>query len=231
MNSMTRTYPWLTESIRFSFLGVTEGAKISWQAFTGKDAESMTNRPAQQLTIEEGPFLSGRLVVTSQPGRVDVTLNAMPTDPNVHPSLGDFTTNLAAFSERLMQVKLPAAVRVAFGAVLNIFPSSLEESGAAIRDLIPSFQIDKSATDISLQFNMPKKLPKVSGITLNRLAKYSQMMSQVVLYDGTSPTTKRNHVLQLELDINTGPDYRIPGASIYSGLIPAIFNEAGSFVS
>lgn len=228
---MTRTYPWLTESIRFSFLGVAEGAKISWHAFTGKDAESLTNRPAQQLTIEEGPFLSGRLVITSQPGRVDVTLNAMPTDPNVHPSLGEFSANLATFSEHLMQVKLPTAVRVAFGAVLNVFPSSFEESGAAIRDLIPSFQIDKQATDISLQFNVPKKLPKVSGITLNRLSKYSQMMSQVMLYDGVTQTTKRNHVLQLEIDINTHPEYRIPGPSVYSGLIPAIFAEAESFVS
>lgn len=228
---MTRTYPWLTESIRFSFLGVTEGGKISWNAFTGKDAESVTNRPAQQLTIEEGAFLSGRLVITSQPGRVDVTLSAMPTDPNVHPGLGEFSQNLEAFSERLMQVKLPAAARVAFGAILNIFPSSYEESGAVMRELIPSFQIDKHATDISLQFNVPKKLPKVSGITLNRLSKYSQMMSQVIMYGSAGQSTKREHVLQLEIDINTQPDYRIPGASVYTGLIPAIFAEAGSFVS
>lgn len=228
---MTRTHAWLTESIRFSFLGVAEGTKISWHAFTGKEPESLTNRPAQQLVIEEGPFLSGRLVITSQPGRVDITLSAMPTDPNVNPSLGDLDSNLQEFSERLMQVKLPAAARVAFGAVLNIFSSSKEESGAVMRELIPSFKIDASATDISLQFNVPKKLPKVSGITLNRLTKYSQLMSQVVIYGSAGPSTKLDHVLQLELDINTHPEYRIPGSSIYSGLIPAIFSEAASFVS
>lgn len=228
---MTRTYPWLTESIRFSLLGVAEGGKISWHAFTGKDAESVTSRPAQQVTIEEGPFLSGRLVITSQPGRVDVTLSAMPLDPNSHPSLGEFSPIMNSFGESLMQVKLPTAARVAFGAVLNMFPSSLEESGAAMRELIPTFQIDKGATDISLQFNLPKKLPKVSGITLNRLSKYSQMLSQVVIYGGSGQSTRRDHVLQLELDINTPPDYIIPGASVYSGLIPAIFAEAGSFVS
>lgn len=125
---------------------------------------------------------------------------------------------------------MPPAVRVAFGAVLNISTDSKEESGVVLRKMVPSFQLDKSATDISLQFNVSKKLPKISGIVLNRLSKYSQMMSQFVVFDGVTQEVTRSHVLQLELDINTLPDYRIPGPSIYSGLVPAIFAEAESLV-
>lgn len=226
---MTNTYPWRTESIRFSFLGVSEGS-LSWRALTGKDAESQTNRPAQQLTIEEGPFLSGRLVITSQPGRVDVTLTAMPTEPSAHPSLGEFKENLMVFQERLMSTKLPTAARVAFGAVLNLFPASQEESGAMIRQLIPSFELAREATDISLQFNIPKKLPKVSGIVLNRLTKYSQLITQLVHYTEFEQKTKRSQVLQMEIDINTHPDFRVQGSTVYATLVPAILAEADSLV-
>lgn len=229
---MTQTHSWHTESVRFSLLGVTEGAKISWQSITGKEAESLTNRPAQQLVIEEGPFGEGRLVITSQPGRIDVTISAMPLDPFTPPSLGEFGEVADSFERRLSALKMPSAARVAFGAVLNIFPGDLETSSLLFRRLVPQVQIDASVSDLMLQFNRPKKYPKISGLVMNRLTKWSQLAYQTVQYQNNvtmSPTSKP--VLQLELDFNSHPDSKLPNSSAYGPLVAAFFTEAREIVA
>lgn len=229
---MTQTHSWHTESVRFSLLGVTEGAKISWQSIAGKEAESMTNRPAQQLVIEEGPFGEGRLVITSQPGRIDITLSAMPTDPFTPASLGIFEEVTHSFERRLSALKMPTAARLAFGATLNIFPESSEVSSALFRQLVPEAKIDSSVSDLMLQFNRPKKYPKISGLVMNRLTKWSQMSFQTVQYQNNlimNPISKP--VLQLELDFNSHPDSKLPNSSAYGPLVGAFFTEARDLVA
>lgn len=229
---MTQTYAWLTESIRFSLLGVPEGAKVSWHSIMGKDAESMTNRPAQQLVIEEGPCDNGRLVVTAQPGRIDITLTAMPTDPINHPSLGSFDEVSSVFERRLASIKMPIAARLAFGSVLNTFPGSTEKSKALFKTLVPEFSVDPEITDITLQFNRAKKLPKVSGIVLNRLTKWSQLAVQTIQYQNNQALTHASTpLIQLELDFNSHPDSKLPNSSAYGSFVAAMFSEARSVVS
>lgn len=229
---MTQTHSWHTESVRFSLLGVTDGAKISWQSITGKEAESMTNRPAQQLIIEEGPFGEGRLVVTSQPGRIDITLSAMPVDPFTPPSLGAFEEIAQSFERRLSSLKMPTAARLAFGATLNMYPGNLETSNALFRQLVPQVQIDSSISDLIFQFNRPKKYPKISGLVMNRLTKWSQLAFQTVQYQNNmtmNPVSKP--VLQLELDFNSHPESKLPSSSAYGPLVAAFFIEAREIVA
>lgn len=229
---MTQTYAWLTESIRFSLLGVPEGSKVSWHSIMGKDAESMTNRPAQQLVIEEGPCENGRLVVTAQPGRIDITLAAMPTDPVNHPSLGSFDEVCSGFERRLAAVKMPVAARLAFGAVLNTFPGSTEKSKVLFKTLVPEFSIDPELDDIMLQFNRAKKLPKVSGIILNRLTKWSQLAVQTVQYQNNQALSHKSiPLIQLELDFNSHPESKLPNSSAYGTLMAVMFSEARLVVS
>ncbi|MFI8430962.1 hypothetical protein ACIGEI_24955 [Pseudomonas sp. NPDC078863] len=229
---MTQTYSWHTESVRFSLLGVTEGAKVSWHSITGKEAESMTNRPAQQLVIEEGPFEDGRLVVTSQPGRIDITLSAMPSDPFSPPSLGVFDEVTQSFERRLSGVKMPGVARLAFGATLSTFPGSLENSNKLFKVLVPQIQIDPSVSDLMLQFNRPKKLPKVSGVVMNRLTKWAQLVSQTIQYHNNVALNPINkHVIQLELDLNSHPESKLPSPSAYGPLIAAFFTEARGLVA
>lgn len=191
----------------------------------------MTNRPAQQLLIEEGPLGDGRLVVTSQPGRIDITLNAMPVDPFTPPSLGAFEEVGYTFERRLSGLKMPAAARLAFGATLNIYPGNLETSGAMFRQLVPEVHLDAGVSDLMLQFNRPKKYPKISGVVMNRLTKWSQLTFQTVQYQNnmtTSPISKP--VLQLELDFNSHPESSLPNPSAYGPLISAFFAEARDLV-
>ncbi|MFV0929354.1 hypothetical protein [Pseudomonas jessenii] len=232
VNPMTQTNAWLTESIRFSLLGVPEGAKVSWQSIMGKDAESMTNRPAQQLVIEEGPCDNGRLVVTAQPGRIDITMTAMPTDPVNHPSLGSFEDVSSVFERRMASIKLPTAARLAFGAVLNTFPGDSDKSKKLFKTLVPQFSIDSEVDDIMLQFNRPKKLPKVSGIVLNRLTKWSQLALQTIQYQNNQALNAASTpLIQLELDFNSHQESKLPNSSAYGSLIAAMFSEARSVVS
>lgn len=204
---------------------------MTWHSIMGKDAETMTHRPAQQLSIEEGPWEGGRLVITTQPGRIDITLAAMPVDPISHPTLGPFEEVSSIFESRLASVKMPTATRLAFGAVLSTFLSSPEQSGALLKTLVPEVSIAPGVTDVIFQSNRPRKLPKVSGIVLNRLSKWSQLIAQVIQYQNNQAVTKHNHLIQLEMDFNTHQDSALPGTSSYGSILTAMFSDARALVA
>lgn len=224
---MTQTYAWTTESLRFSLLGVPEGIKVSWQSIVGTEPELVTNRPAQQLSIQEGPYENGRLVIASHPGRVDITFAAMPSDPSSHPTLGAFADVGARFEARLCALKLPSVARLAMGATLNVFPGTVENSREVFKKLVPEVNFGDDASDLMFQVNRVKKYPKISGIVMNRLAKWSQLLSQTVQYQNHEALgTTQNHLIQLELDINTHSNSKLPHADAYKTIIAAFFNEA-----
>lgn len=202
---------------------------MSWQSLVGAEPESVTNRPAQQLSIQEGPFANGRLVITSHPGRVDIALSAIPTDPMKHPSLGDFVSISAVFEARLNSIKLPTVARLAMGVTLNVFPESLEKSKAMFRELVPELNFGTDVSDLMLQVNRVKKFPRISGMVMNRLTRWSQLVSQTVQYQNSEAmATKNNHLIQLELDLNTSPASKLPHADTYKTIIAAFFSEARS---
>ncbi|MCF5056874.1 hypothetical protein GIW54_05390 [Pseudomonas proteolytica] len=226
---MTQTAAWTTEAIRFTLLGIPEGVQVSWQSLVGAEPESVTNRPAQQLSIQEGPFANGRLVITSHPGRVDIALSAIPTDPMKHPSLGDFVSISAVFEARLNSIKLPTVARLAMGVTLNVFPESLEKSKTMFRELVPELNFGTDVSDLMLQVNRVKKFPKISGMVMNRLTRWSQLLSQTVQYQNSEAmATKNIHLIQLELDLNTSPTSKLPHADAYKTIIAAFFSEARS---
>jgi hypothetical protein len=191
------------------------------------EPESVTNRPAQQLSIQEGPFEGGRLIITSHPGRVDITLAALPHDPTSHPTLGDFSSVSAKFESRLCALKLPTVARLAMGAILNVFPGSVERSHVMFKELVPEVSFGADASDLMFQVNRVKKFPKISGMIMNRLTKWSQLLSQTVQYQNHEALgTKQNHLIQLELDINTHANSKLPHADAYKTIIAAFFSEA-----
>lgn len=202
---------------------------MSWQSIVGEEPESVTNRPAQQLSIQEGPFQGGRLVITSHPGRVDISLAAVPSDPQSHPTLGNFADVSASFEARLNGLKFPTVARLAMGATLNVFPESLEKSSLMFRELVPSLNFGADASDLMVQVNRVKKFPKISGMVMNRLSRWSQLLSQTVQYQNHEAlATKQNHLIQLELDLNTSPNSKLPHADAYKSIITAFFSEARS---
>ncbi|WP_301360756.1 hypothetical protein [Stutzerimonas nitrititolerans] len=226
---MTQSQSWITESIRFSLLGVQDSPRrVSWASLVGQEPESITNRPAQHLTVEEGAWGGGQLVVTTQLGRIDITLTAMPA-PTVTgvPSLGAFGVVGDQFEKILRLQLFPQAARLAVGASLNIFPKDLAESRKLIEELLPQLKLDPDASDVMLQVNRPKKFPKLSGLVMNRLCKWAQLVTQTVQFQNNEPLAQTQmHLIKLDLDLNTSPASALPSPSSYSSIIEAFFAEA-----
>ncbi|WP_332846356.1 hypothetical protein [Pseudomonas lactucae] len=223
---MTQSHTWKTESLRLSLLGIADGSKLSWKSIVGHEPESQTSRPAQSVTIEEGPFEGGKLTVTSQPGRLDVTLSAIPVDPMSSPTLGKFEEVSKNFEYHVSRIRLPAATRLAMGATMHVFVGDLRESAELFKTLV-GIDFGPDASDLSVQVNRPKKFPKIGGLVMNRLSKWSQLVHQSIQYQvGDAVTATQEHVIQLELDFNTHPQSKLPHPDGYANIISPFFSEA-----
>lgn len=231
---MTQTQRWLTESIRFSLLGTApEGGKIAWSSLTGHEPDSVTNRPAQQLSMEEGTWEGVQLVVTGQPGRIDIALSAAPKDFTGIPNLGDFADISTKFEKLLGNITFPPVARLALGATVNTFPGSVEDSGVLFRKLVPELRLADDVSDVMIQLNKAKKFPKLSGFVMNRLTKWAQLITQTIQFQNHEQQVapRQSHLIQLELDFNTHPVSRLPHPSSYAGIVAAIFDEARQTVA
>ena len=224
---MNHKISWQTDSIRLTLLGSVEAApSFSWSALTGKQPESVTSRPQQQLNVEEGSWENGHLVVNSQPGRVEILFSAIPKDPTSIPSLGDFESLLPKFEALTSKVKLPVSARIAVGAKLNAFPGSQEKSDSLINGALPNVRLPNGCSDVIIQYNVPKKLPKISGLVINRIVKWSQLVVHTLQFvGGQQLANAQEHIVQLELDINTSPLSKLPHPDQYGLVLKALYAE------
>lgn len=223
---MTQNISWQTESVRLSLLGCADvSGKFTFLALTGKQPESVTSRPAQQIHSEEGIWEGGQLVISSQPGRMDITLNALPSDPAAMPTLGEAQGVVQRFDKALANMAFPQSVRLAAGVKLNLYPDDLAHSTRMLKSFLPQMDFG-DATDIILQLNTPKKFPKLSGLVMNRLTKWSQLVAHTVQFsDNTALSNFQMQLLQLECDFNTSPTSKLPHHDSYKSIISALFSE------
>lgn len=228
---MTKT-DWETESIRLTLLGAIEPAMtFSWSSLTGQQPESVTNRPSQGVQIEEGQWGGGHLVISSQPGRLEVALNSAPRDPSTVPTLGDFGEVLEKFEPLFAKVTFPKVLRVAVGAKLNRFFRSDLESASFIGELVPDFKPSADYSDLIIQYNKQKKYPKIGGLVLNRLVKCSQMAFHTVQFVSHQQMDNQiQPVVQMEFDFNTSPASSLPHPDNYGSILKVIFNELRTHV-
>lgn len=196
---MSMAKHWQTESLRFSFLGVSAESRLSLEALTGSPADSSTSRPAQGFFAEEAVWEGQQLSVVAQPGRIDVNLVAVPTAISA-PSMGDFGQWVNKFLELIIGLELPPCSRLAFGASLNQEMASSRESAEQLAKYVPMLKVDGDWSDLLFQINRPIDH---AGVRINRLTKWHQATFQVVQVgpEGMSAMTK--DALRLELDINT----------------------------
>ncbi|MET1069956.1 MAG: hypothetical protein ABWY28_18290 [Pseudomonas prosekii] len=227
---MNQKISWQTESVRLTLLGSVEVSPyLSWMALTGKQPESVTSRPQQQLNVEEGAWENGHLVVNSQPGRVEILFSAIPNDPTSNPTLGEFHTVLPNFEALTSRAKLPTCARIAVGAKLNAFPGSQEQSEMLINNALPDIKLPKNCSDVIVQYNVPKKFAKIGGLVVNRIVKWSQLVVHTVQFvGGQQLANAQEHIIQLDLDINTSPLSKLPHSDQYKVVLKALFGEVES---
>lgn len=218
---------WDTESIRLTLLGNVEpGLAPTWLSMTGQQPDSVTNRPAQGVQLEEGQWAGGHLVVSCQPGRIEIVLTAMPRDPSEIASLGTFLVALTKFEEIISKVTYPKVSRLAVGAKINVFFDTEKQVSEFISSQVPDFKPSKEYCDLMLQYNLPKKFAKIGGLILNRIIKMSQFVMHTVQFTSTQQLGNDAHpVAQIEYDFNTSPASTLPHQDNYGGIVKAIFAE------
>jgi hypothetical protein len=242
VNPMTDSCAWQTESLRFTFLGAPDAAAelISFSSLTGLEAESVTVKKSQNLRNEDGFWETYHLVISAQPGRIDVvfnprTIQGNPQDGPSLPDLGDVRLAADKLLELIAKTRLPKSARLAVGSKLNLVTSSQAETIVQLSKYAPHLKIDADCIDVVYQQNKPKKI-KQGGIELNRLTKWSQMMMQFMEMPagdvpGFMPRTISKYILQIELDVNTGLASTLPHPDAYGPILQSLFSELKSMAN
>jgi hypothetical protein len=174
--------------------------------------DSRQEQPKRGVVREEGDFEDVRLILETQPTRIDWYL-VKPPDAEV-PTF-DFTT-ASRFDDairRWLHVA-PPLIRLAFGAVL-IFPViSREEGYLKLSKFLPGIKLDpEGSSDFSYQINRPRKisLGENLDIKINRLSKWSVAMKEIRHFTPSLEqfvAASREHLCRLELDISTPQDFK-----------------------
>lgn len=221
--TMAQMQAWQTEVLRVSLLGVAPGERLTVESLTGLQPASTTSRPAQGFHLEEVVWNGSQLVVSEQPGRVDVNWVAVPSHIGP-PSVGEFFDVLEKFEGLFFGKKLPSAQRIAFGGSLHKSVGGLEESLGLLRVYIPDLNVDGLVGDLIYQVNRAKE---VSGVRVNRLAKWSQANFHAIQF-GASPqlSAVETFFVKLDLDLNTGIGDAFSDVSKYPEMLRVFFSEA-----
>jgi hypothetical protein len=231
---MTQHYNWRTENVRFSFLGCTdEAAKaVSWEKMTGESPESTTQKKQLGTRHEEGDWQGRKLVVASQPGRIDVVLAPINNDAihNEPPHMDKLPPSLEILRKCILNLKLPASSRLAVSAQVHIPLNDSKEAAEVLGALGVSSTLNPKWTDVVYQYNDPCKLK--GGIEFNRIFKWTQIRAQFVQFAvtadgqqiGAAPQITNKWLLQLELDFNTAPHAQLPHQDSHPRIVSEMFD-------
>lgn len=219
---------WKAESLRFTaFLEQGESPDCStwWADVVGDAPETKTQKFREGTLREEGPFLSGRLVLSIEPLRVDWMLT---TDMQQVVAIGDFDSlpdftsvhsEFTALSKRWVAIGIPV-IRLAVGAVLLLPVRNREEGYTRLASYLPALKIDPvGSSDLLYQINRRRISRRSADFSINRLSKWSvALFHSAHLQIGLAPNPKSTlqtvgdslAACRLELDVNTEPGIATP---------------------
>lgn len=206
---------WQVESLRLTVF-LAPGAVVvdsAWEDLVGKPPEASVRRPVHQ---DEGGFEDGRLILATQPSRVDWLYTAdLGKIETGLPTVGSFSDAVSKF-QQLMHRWLkgcPPITRLAFGAILLQPVDNRIEGYKRIVEYLPSVKLDgENSSDFAYQINRPRVSNNIDALQINRLSKWSVMemqrlqfvipAEQVAVAQPAAPGEKKS-ACRLELDINT----------------------------
>lgn len=202
---------WLVELARATAFP-SPGSQIDgskwWSSIVGELAESQLILPKKGTSREEGSFGTGRLILETQPARIDWVLSKAPDED----ALGEPSAVFKQFAElvtRWFELCGPLQ-RLAFGSVLSLPVNSRPEGYDRLRSFLKGVQIDpENSSDFLYQINRPRMFDADGfQIKINRLTKWSVRLWQL---REISPVSDRlitsAHACSLELDLNTDGEF------------------------
>lgn len=229
---------WQVEQLRLTAFPVelvpTRGLDW-WESLSHAPAVSRTERPAEGVLVEQGPFspeAGPNVLLTLEVGpmRIDwrLSFGGERADPNQPPIIGSFSTVLAPFASltRTWLQRAPAIQRLALGAILLAPVENTKAGYARLATFLP-FDLDPNSSDFLYQINRPRPAQALDGLEINRLSKWSvaRMQSLRLAIGPASPTVEAVDVLtasRLEFDVNTSPKWE---TALPSEALPALLDE------
>lgn len=205
---------WKVESLRFSFIGLSEEAGERFNSMleiTGIEAESVTNKPAQLLKIEQSPWNSGSLTAQFQPRRIDIIYNVPPAQEILSfPNGGEFLEVGRKLLELISPMAGEYASRVACAGVITLSVEDINDGYEELKRLLPFVTFSEDMREFSLHLNRPRN---VGGIYYNELTRWSvatfklfRFESSIKMIDDYPAET----VVRLEFDFNNADHNAIP---------------------
>jgi hypothetical protein len=207
---------WKVELIRFTaFLPTTPDEVQSWWSKTvGQPPETTLSNVREAKQRFEAPIGSGRLVLQTELNRVDWVLLAqinfdreIVEPPNLG-GLSEVMETFTSFVERWLTLKVPA-IRLAVGVTLVQEVRDRTAGYRRLKDFLKDLKIDPERTsDLVYQINKPITSRVVSGISINRLQKWSVAQFRhlsVKVQELTVPSVSSPawFACRCELDMNT----------------------------
>jgi hypothetical protein len=220
-----RTPDWQSGLLRATFFlapGTPTAEPTWWQDVFGEPPETRTTQPRIGGLKEQGVVQGGLVALAIEPGRIDWTWTGRSGSTDIMsalPSLGSYADVIQHFSswmQRWLELDTrPAVQRMAFGSLL-LHPVASRQAGyRQLADYLPSVRLDaEHSQDFLYQINRPRaSRTGPQGLTINRLSKWSVVVSTVSLSPSTpliaEVSVTAQHISRLlELDINTSADYQ-----------------------
>ena len=230
---------WQAETLRLSaFLvqPIVPAEMRFWEPLVGRAPDEVSSRPQQQLVMEQGPLLTGRISVEARNNRIDWRLFPdLGNHPHALPAVGPYEIREQDF-RKLMQRWLndcPPVHRLAYGGVLLHSTESLTDAYRRLDDLLPGVDVDPENTqDFTYRINRRRASHRsIQELTINRISTWSadQVVETLVEPYAAGQYTPRVTQMpgrvsfcRLELDINTAPEF---GHAFDKNAVLNIFDE------
>jgi hypothetical protein len=230
---------WQAERLRVTAFPASSSLieEVTWWAeMTNIQPEEITRRRSQGLFRQVGPFETGQLNLTIQPGRINWLFAPIEGDERSiddFPVLGSFENVLDMFlplMRRWLELETrPMLNRLAFGAVL-LYPVENRQIGYEQLDsFLPTIELDtEGVSDFQYQINRPRPSnTQIEGLEINRLSKWSVAATRQVHVQmrGDSVGGLSGNELsacRLELDMNTSQYFQ---GELVPNQLPEVFDE------
>jgi hypothetical protein len=208
---------WQVQTFRATAFPI-DGQQIDagwWDKLIPEPPEAIVSRPKEGIKEENGPFENGKLILRTQPTRIDWLYTVDIEKPEGMPNLGNFYNTEYGFFNIVKEwlTICNEIKRLAFGIILLYPVLNREEGYRLISDYLPYVEIDPiNSSDFLYQINRPYESTVSPPIIINRLSKWSIArfkLFKIELSGGekVQPTfLQDSYACRLEIDINNSPE-------------------------
>ncbi|MGH7842840.1 MAG: hypothetical protein ACREQT_15160 [Candidatus Binataceae bacterium] len=185
--------------------------------------ETEVTQRAMKVLRQEGDYEGGKLLLLSQPDRVDWVWHATDNPELVQEvsTLGSFRETIPKFQSLLEKwlSASPSALRLALGAELVLPVDSVAGGYERLKHYLPGLRLNSvNSSDLIYRINRSRQSKAKPNLKLNRLSTWGVIQGTVLSFLVSGPAglgpslavpPSLRPACRLELDINTAPESQV----------------------